>query len=265
MDADTPRTERAHDVPGTTPAAWRRHACTDARDTATRRSPYLAVPRPPPRVLVLLSPRVARRTRSRHPLAPTVAGEDNAARHGRGSTRKDPTSTRTPLPRRSRSQHRHDVVNTIASSPSPLASRRRRTRDDPHHASQHLLKPINRAPPGQNQAHHHDHHSPPLRLAPVATSIDAGAAPIGRSEPRKLWCTRRRSRPPRATPLLQAASPSSTTSSRPLPTLAGAPVSRRPPTAAVPVTRSRRRRRRPCAVRCRSNPTPHLSPYRFGF
>ncbi|KAK1610717.1 hypothetical protein QYE76_034390 [Lolium multiflorum] len=51
-DADTPRMERAHDVPGTPRAARRRHPCTDARDTATRRSPYLAVPRPPPRALM---------------------------------------------------------------------------------------------------------------------------------------------------------------------------------------------------------------------
>ncbi|KAK1644147.1 hypothetical protein QYE76_061952 [Lolium multiflorum] len=106
--------------------------------------------------------------------------------------------------------------------PSSLARRRRRAHDDQLPAPQHPLAPINRDLPGQNQAHHHDHHSPPLRPAPVATSIVAGARPIGRSPPRKPCSNRRRSRPPQATPLLPGDSPSSTTSSRTLPTLAGA-------------------------------------------
>jgi hypothetical protein len=99
-DADMPRTECAHDAPGTPRTAWRRHQRTDARDPGTRRSPYSAVPRPPPLALVLLSPCGACWTRSRHPLAPTAAGEDASSRHGRGSTRARPTTVRLALPRR---------------------------------------------------------------------------------------------------------------------------------------------------------------------
>jgi hypothetical protein len=75
----------------------RRHWRTDARDPATRRSPNLAVPRPYPRATVLTSPRGARRTRRRHALATTAAGEDERARHGRDSTRARPTTVRVAL------------------------------------------------------------------------------------------------------------------------------------------------------------------------
>ncbi|KAK1696734.1 hypothetical protein QYE76_013431 [Lolium multiflorum] len=43
---------RAQYAPGTTRAAWATSPCTAARDTATRRSQYLAVPRPNPRALM---------------------------------------------------------------------------------------------------------------------------------------------------------------------------------------------------------------------
>jgi hypothetical protein len=103
-------------------------------------------------------------------------------------------------------------VNTTPSSPSLLARRRSRAHVDHLTAPQHPHAPIKGGLPSTIPAHHHDHHSPPPRSAPVATSIVAGARPIDASLPRKLCSNRRRSRPPQATPLLQAASPSSTTS-----------------------------------------------------
>ncbi|KAK1616302.1 hypothetical protein QYE76_021819 [Lolium multiflorum] len=68
-----------------------------------------------------------------------------------------------------------------------------------------------------------------LLLHDLATPpIDAGAAPIARSEPRKLCSNRRRTSPPQATPPVPGASPSSTSTPSTLPSLAGALVS--PPT-----------------------------------
>jgi hypothetical protein len=146
-DADTPRTERAHDAPGTPRTAWQRHQRTDARDPGTRRSPYSAVPRPPPLALVPVVPRGARRTSWRHHLAPTVAGEDTPACHGRGSTRARPTTVRPALPRRRRSEIRRNFMITAASSPSPLARRNRRAHVDPNPAPQLPLPSINRGLP----------------------------------------------------------------------------------------------------------------------
>ncbi|KAK1646526.1 hypothetical protein QYE76_064331 [Lolium multiflorum] len=88
-DADKPRTTRAQVRPGTPRTAW---ATSLAHGHARHGHAAFAVPRPSPLALVLDAPRGARRTRSRHPLAPTVAGEDERARHGRASTSKRPTT-----------------------------------------------------------------------------------------------------------------------------------------------------------------------------
>ncbi|KAK1627374.1 hypothetical protein QYE76_001689 [Lolium multiflorum] len=119
------------------------------------------------------------------------------------------------------------------SSPSPLAHRSGRALVDLPQHPRHSHAPIKGGLPSTIQAHHHDHHSPPPRPAPVATSIVAGARPIDASPPRKLQQSPSiQASPSDATST--AASPSSTTSPSTRPTLAGARVILRPPTAAVP-------------------------------